>query len=72
MKPPKGRLINKTNAPAFPEAFSRIGYAKFFRPFFRRARSTARPELVLIRALNPDVRAFFNLVPCKVLFVIVS
>lgn len=53
------------------EAFGRVGYARFFRPFLRRARNTDRPALVLIRALKPDVRAFFSLVPLKVLFVIV-
>ena len=31
----------------------------------------ALPELVLVLALNPEVLAFFNLVPLKVLFVII-
>ena len=40
------------------------------RPLFLRAFSIAFPAVVLIRALNPDVLAFFILLPLKVLFVI--
>jgi hypothetical protein len=43
---------------------------KEYLPLALLAFSTRLPELVFIRALKPDVRALFNLVPFNVLFVI--
>ena len=51
--------------------FIYIFYTKDLRPLRLLALKIALPELVLVLALNPEVLAFFNLVPLKVLFVII-